>query len=330
MIAPRLSICIATYNRADYIAQTLNSIIPQLDDDVELLVVDGASTDNTEAVMRSYNDPHIRYIRLPVKGGVDQDYCKAVELARGEFCWFFTDDDILRPAAISTVKSALNSGYGMVIVNAEIRDRKLEIVLEHQRITMRDNRVYSPQDMERLFVDTLNYLSFIGAVVIRRSIWLSRDQEPYFGTEFVHLGVIFQKPLTESVLVIAEPFIVIRYGNAQWTARSFYIWMFKWPSLVWSFDYISQEAKKKICMREPWRSFTTLIIQRCFGAYNIKSYRQFLSTVDASWPWRLCAWLLAIFPRKIILGLYDLYSRLRGPECRSTYEMCKRESDIRS
>ncbi len=107
-----LSICIATYNRADYIGQTLDSIIPQLDDDVELLVVDGASTDNTEAIVRKYTDPRIRYVRLPVKGGVDQDYCKAVELARGEFCWFFTDDDILKPGAISAVKNAISAGYG--------------------------------------------------------------------------------------------------------------------------------------------------------------------------------------------------------------------------
>ena len=40
MKTPILSICIATYNRADFISETLNSIIPQLDDDVELQVYD--------------------------------------------------------------------------------------------------------------------------------------------------------------------------------------------------------------------------------------------------------------------------------------------------
>jgi abequosyltransferase len=48
-----LSICIATYNRGGYIGETLDTIIPQLDNDVELLVVDGASTDNTKDVVRS-------------------------------------------------------------------------------------------------------------------------------------------------------------------------------------------------------------------------------------------------------------------------------------
>lgn len=65
-------------------------------------MVDGASTDNTEDVMRRYVnvDPRIRYVRLPARG-VDQDYDKSVELAHGEFCWFFTDDNLLRPGAVA-------------------------------------------------------------------------------------------------------------------------------------------------------------------------------------------------------------------------------------
>ena len=51
MTSPLLSICIATHNRADYIGETLDSIIPQLTDEVEIVVVDGASTDATRTVM---------------------------------------------------------------------------------------------------------------------------------------------------------------------------------------------------------------------------------------------------------------------------------------
>ena len=106
MNRPILSICIATYNRAGFIGETLDSIIAQMDDDVEILVVDGASTDNTEGIMREYTqkESRIRYVRLSAKGGVDQDYDKSVELARGEFCWLFTDDDLLKPGAVAAVK----------------------------------------------------------------------------------------------------------------------------------------------------------------------------------------------------------------------------------
>ena len=178
MTSPLLSICIATYNRAGFIGETLDSIIPQLDDDVELLVVDGASTDNTEDVVRKYaqKESRIRYVRLSAKGGVDQDYDRSVELARGEFCWLFTDDDLLKPGAVAAVKAAINKGYDLVVVNAEVRDRELSVILESRRIIMQDNKAYAPNNMEHLFIDALDYLSFIGAVVIRRSIWLSRER----------------------------------------------------------------------------------------------------------------------------------------------------------
>ena len=66
---PRLSICIATLNRGAYIGETLDTIVGQLRDDVELVIVDGASKDDTEAVVGRYvaADVRVRYVRLPVE-----------------------------------------------------------------------------------------------------------------------------------------------------------------------------------------------------------------------------------------------------------------------
>src|SRR6266478_6908331 len=83
----RLSICMATHNRGRLIGETLASIVPQLSDATELLVVDGASTDDTQRVVESCFESraNCRYIRLAEKGGVDRDYARSVELARGEY-----------------------------------------------------------------------------------------------------------------------------------------------------------------------------------------------------------------------------------------------------
>jgi glycosyltransferase involved in cell wall biosynthesis len=61
-----LSICIATYNRANYISETLNSIVAQLLDNVEVVIVDGASTDNTKEVVSIFVDkyPNFKYYLL--------------------------------------------------------------------------------------------------------------------------------------------------------------------------------------------------------------------------------------------------------------------------
>ena len=81
----KLSICIATFNRAAFIGATLDSIISQATEEVEIVVVDGASSDNTSQVMDEYKRrfPRLRYFRQETNGGIDVDYSKTVEFARG-------------------------------------------------------------------------------------------------------------------------------------------------------------------------------------------------------------------------------------------------------
>jgi glycosyltransferase involved in cell wall biosynthesis len=312
--SPLLSICIATFNRADFIGKTLDSIIPQLTDEVELLVVDGASTDNTEEVMHTYikKSKRIRYVRLAKKGGVDQDYDKSVELAQGEMCWLFTDDDLLKPGAVAAVKAAIKKGHGLIVVNAEMRNRDLSVIFQSRRIEMYADKIYATDELENLFIDALDYLSFIGGIVIRRSIWLSRERKVYIGTDFIHVGVIFQKPLTETAIIISEPYITIRYGNAQWLARNFEIWMFKWPRLVWSFKNISNRAMLIVSYREPWRKFRVLVYQRSVGNYSVQLYREYLSTKQASVLWKFCAYQIGSLPRGICIGLCNIYFFFKG------------------
>ncbi len=323
MKAPLLSICIATYNRARFIGETLDSIVPQLDEDVEIVIVDGASSDDTEAVIHAYaqKEPRIRYFRLPVKGGVDQDYDKSVEFAHGEFCWLFTDDDLLKPGAVAAVKAVLRAPNDLVIVNAELRSLDLATILRHQRIVMRENRVYPPGSMDSLLADAAYCLSFIGAVVIRRSLWLSRDRQTYYGTEFIHMGVIFQAPLANPALILAETYIIIRLGNSHWMPRCFDIWMFKWPKLIWSFPCVSAKAKESVTSLEPWRSFKNLVFHRSLGGYTAQAYAKYFSLVDAGRGWKVYAWLISRFPRFIIVPLHAVYSYIKRLAQHSAYKI---------
>ena len=300
MSAVRLSICIATLNRAALIGETLESIVSQITPEVEVVVVDGASTDNTEEVVKGIaaRCPGLRYVRLDQKGGVDQDYCKAVELACGEYCWLFTDDDLLKPGAIATVLAATHGDYSLIVVNAEVRTADLSVCLQPRRIRLAQNRIYPPSAPERhhLLADTGDYLSFIGGVVMKRAVWNQRERAKYFGTVFIHMGVIFQSPLPGEALVLAQPWIIIRYGNAQWVARSFEIWMFKWPNLVWSFPDYPDWAKQRVMPREPWRSLPRLLLSRALGHYSVKEYHTWLKPrLSSPWP-RTVLHAIAVVP----------------------------------
>ncbi len=312
----RLSICIATYNRAGFIGATLESIIPQLTEKVEILVVDGASPDNTAEVVRDYQSTcgQLRYVRLVTKGGVDQDYCKAVELARGEYCWLFTDDDALKPGSIQSVLSAIEEGHhGLIIVNAELRMDDLRRCAFPRVLPFCSNQVYlpTPEDQERLLGDVGGYLSFIGCVVIKRRLWNERYAVSYLGTEFVHVGVIFQAYLPEETLVIAEPYIAIRLGNSQWSGRAFTIWIIQWPRLIWSFALYSAASKRRVCPQYPSQQLWRLCYYRAMASYSMKEYMELVAPYSASSRSRFPARLIATLPGWLANGFFICYSRLR-------------------
>lgn len=296
-LAPKLSICIATYNRGNFIGETLDSILAQMEPGVELLVVDGASLDDTPEVMRHYQSqyPGLRYFREKVNSGIDRDYDKAVGYAEGEYCWLMSDDDLLRPGAVRTVLSNLELGNDLIVVNAEIRNADLSELLLDRRVKVYLDKRYGPSDREQFFIDTANYLGFIGCVVIKRSFWLSRDRASFYGTMFIHVGVIFQRPGIETATMIAKPFITIRDGNATWSARTFEVWSMKWPDLIWSFPDFSDEAKRAICPREQWRRFKFLFYLRAMGAYSLTEFYKHLSD-RARGKTRVMAFLSAACP----------------------------------
>jgi abequosyltransferase len=311
--APRLSLCMPTYNRAAYIGATLESILPQLTDDVEVVVVDGASPDETGAIVSSFaaREPRIRYERLAAKGGVDRDIDHAVALGHGEYCWIFPDDDLLKPGAIARVLRHTREGHDLIVVNAEVKGPDLRDRLQARFIDIADDRVYESGDRERLFLDTANYLSYVGGVVIRKDVWMSRDRASYFGSDFVHVGVIFQRELPGTALLIAEPQIDIRYGNASWGARTFEIWTFKWPHMVWSFGGIADAIKARVCPRNGWCNLRRLLLQRALGVFSVGEYDRWIRRIDGPLPLKLCARVIAALPGAPLNLLAVLHATIR-------------------
>lgn len=323
----RLSICIPTLNRGAFIKDTLESIASQLTDEVEIVLVDGGSQDNTKEVVTKFQEtlPSLRYIRMtgpndrvaPSCAGFDRDCDLAVAHAKGEYCWLFTDDDLLKPGAIKRVLEAASHDYQLIVINAEVRSPDMSEVLEPSRLMLNKDRVYGRSEWDSLFSSTATYLSFVGGVVIKRRLWLARNKQPYLGTGFIHIGVIFQAPLTGNTLVISEPLIEIRYGDALYmrTSRYFLIWMFTWPDLVWSLTTVSEGSKAAVCPREPWRKFRTLLHLRANGAYSIEEYRNWLSErFGPGWKHRI-AKLIAKSPGSILncLAIIRFYLSRRLP-----------------
>ena len=305
----KISICIATLNRASYIGETIESVIRQATEEVEIVVLDGGSVDHTGRVVQQYQKqyPLLRYFRQDSPGGVDRDFCRAVELAQGDYCWLMSDDDILKPGAILAVLNEIRNDYGLIIVNAEVRSTDLSDVLDKRILPFSANRIYGPDDSEYFFMETARFLSFIGCVVIKRSLWNEREKEKYYGTEFIHVGVIFQSRLIEDTIAIAEPYIAIRAGNAQWTSKWFEIWSFKWPKLIWSFSDFSDSAKNRVCPKEPWKKAPPMLMSRALGSFSLLEYYEWIEPRPGSWLEKVRAKTIAQLPGLLVNGLGIVY-----------------------
>lgn len=315
----KLCICIPTLNRANYIGETLDSICPQLSKDVEIVIVDGGSNDGTEGVVAEYMKKHssIRYCRrektadAPSNAGFDRDCSHAVELANAEYCWLMTDDDVLLPGAVRDVVSRLDAGHDLLVASCEVRDQKLERTLLSSRPGLKDDVVFQPSQWAEFFRIAIFHLTFVGAVIIRRSTWMERDPSVYFGSGFVHVGVVFGAPLRSSVQVIAKPLVVIRNGNAQWTSRGFEIFMFQWPQLVWSFPGVADAVKRSVLPREPWRLWRVLLLQRAYGRYSTREYQAYLRGRLASPVARALSNTIARIPQRLLYVPAWIFAHLK-------------------
>lgn len=118
MEKPLVTVITITRNRADLIGRCIKSIQSQTYTNLEHIIVDGASTDNTEEVVNSYNDSRIHYIKTSAeKSGLLECYDVAFSNTKGKYICFLDDDDEYLPTKIEKQVSLIESlpeDYGLV------------------------------------------------------------------------------------------------------------------------------------------------------------------------------------------------------------------------
>ena len=122
---PLVSAAIITHNRAHYLEDAIASVLDQSFGDLELIVVDDGSTDDTRAVVAQHRDPRIRYVRQEHSGKALARNA-AVTLARGEFLAFCDSDDVWYPHRLARQVAAFrgNPHVGMVHGHVTVIDEQ--------------------------------------------------------------------------------------------------------------------------------------------------------------------------------------------------------------
>lgn len=228
-MTPLVSICMPTYNNAAYIGDALRSSLLHGGDEVEVVVLDGGSTDNTAAVVLAIaqRDARVRYVRQAERGGIDRDLARSVELARGEYCWLLSADDAFVDGALARVAAECRAGHELLLANRVWCDVALRPVIAHAWLAngaADETFDFSDRRQLRAWLSRAASLgalfSFMSVIGFRRSRWLAANTTPALvGSNYAHVERLFAMARQGARLkYIAEPLVLCRSGNDSFAA----------------------------------------------------------------------------------------------------------------
>ena len=131
---PSVTVVIATYNRAGMVGTAIRSVLEQTYADLELVVVDDCSPDNTRDVVEAVANPRVRYVRHERNSGLPAGRNTGIRAARGEFVAFLDDDDTWLPHKLERQLKAI-PGFDAVLCAARVEGRKGSKIYRHDEVT---------------------------------------------------------------------------------------------------------------------------------------------------------------------------------------------------
>jgi glycosyltransferase involved in cell wall biosynthesis len=138
-MTPLLSVCVPVYNGAEFLGETLDSVLGQTFGNYEILISDNGSTDATPEICARYaaQDPRIHTVRFETNQGPLKNFNRLYELARGEYIKFTPHDDLFDPTYLAKCIDVLETDPSVVACNTRV----MIIDAEGRRVKMSDDKV---------------------------------------------------------------------------------------------------------------------------------------------------------------------------------------------
>lgn len=215
----KLTIGIPTYNRCNVITDALDSVMSQVSavDDVDVLVVDNASTDGTADVVQMYRDrfaDKISYRKNESNIGFSANVDTVVKASNGEYVLILSDDDVLESGAVKYVLDVL-SQYKVTALFLGVEPWNLELsapLRNRSGIQVPSGKVYEsgPEYVagERAFPP-----GCISGYVVNREAWIKASALDFRETLIVHVFAVLRMMKNSAVYQSYCPNIKFRVGN---------------------------------------------------------------------------------------------------------------------
>lgn len=221
--SPRVSIVVPAYNNADFLAQTMESILAQDYRDFELVIADHSSTDNTAEVIRRYTtNPLVRVLSpTPVGGGALANWNRVSEHARGELIKLVCGDDLLEPTALSEQVAALDANPSAVLVASPraLVDSGGKIILRRRGLAGLRGLVSGRVAARAAVRAGTNIFGEPACVLLRREILIREGgwdgRYPYLIDQATYTRIMLHGDIVALPRVLAS----FRVSAGQWSVR---------------------------------------------------------------------------------------------------------------
>lgn len=117
----KVSIITPTYNRAHLIGETIQSVLAQTSPNFEHIIVDDGSTDNTEEVIKSFNDERLKYFKYDKIGNISTLLNLAIQHSSGDYIAVLDSDDLWSSLKLETIMTIFNSDNSIQLVTHDIQ-----------------------------------------------------------------------------------------------------------------------------------------------------------------------------------------------------------------
>jgi abequosyltransferase len=202
---------------------TLASICEQMTSDVELVISDNASEDDTQQLVANVQNRYsnVRYYRSATNEGPDRNYLRVISYATGEYSWLFGSDDLMPAGAIDQVMSILESGHDIYMLDRVECDFDMRPLVWRSWLRCEAPRTFDfsrPGEIVsylQLATSLGAFFSYLSSIIVKRASWNSIDYcTDFTGTAYSHASILAKLVSDGCTLVYAKrPAVLCRLFN---------------------------------------------------------------------------------------------------------------------
>lgn len=233
-MGPKLTIAIPTFNRKEKLEKSLEYILKEtVGKNVEILVSDNASTDETEKYMNNISNKfsQISYYRRNENGGFDVNFLNCFEKAKGEYVMLIGDDDILLPGSIESILQCISKNPVAIYLNTSRLISRNPIKYTDLKIEKQNNIEYDDKNM---FLKQMGiHCTFISALVFNAHFLKNiPNKERFFGTNIIQSYLLFEMLKSEGKYIVNTFNCVAAQGNETVRYDVYNTWIKNYSELL--------------------------------------------------------------------------------------------------